>query len=235
MTQHRSLLNASAALIVLGLLALGGCATDGAEHEAKVAPPILPTERYSIEVSPAPQEMKLAAHASGLSSTQADALGQFVHDWMAATGGEITLKAPEHGPDPAGAYRTVTGARDYLIARGVAPDKVRIVGYDAGGDAHAPILVGYMRYHAQGPDCGKAWSDLSKTYDNEGYPEFGCAVTANIAAQIADPADLLAPRASDAPDAQRRQVVLDKYRQGAQTSTAADPQADGSSSKTAGQ
>ena len=56
--------------------------------------------------------------------------------------------------------------------------------------------------------------DRSKTYDNEGYPEFGCAVTANIAAQIADPADLLAPRASDAPDAQRRQVVLDKYRQG---------------------
>jgi pilus assembly protein CpaD len=227
MTQHRTILRAPAALLTLSLLALGACATP----DPKTPPPILPTERYSIEVSPAPQEIKLAAHASGLSQTQAVALGQFVRDWMTASGGDITLKAPEHGPDQAVAYRTVTDARDFLVSRGVAPDKVRIVGYDAGGDVHAPILVGYMRYHAQGPDCGRSWSDISKTSDNEGYPEFGCAVTANIAAQIADPADLLNPRASDPPDAQRRQAVLDKYRQGAMTSTAPDPQADGTTSK----
>ena len=227
MTRERPTLRAPAALLIVGLLALGACASG--EPEAKA--PILPTERYAIAVSPAPQELKLAPHATGLSRTQAEALSGFVSDWMTASGGDITLKAPEHGADPAGAYRTVTAARDYLISRGVEPGKVRIVGYEAGGDARAPILVGYMRYHAAGPDCGQAWSDVTQVHDNQAYPEFGCAVTANIAAQIADPADLLTPRASAPVDAQRRQTVTDKYRQGGLTATTADPQADGTFSK----
>jgi len=107
-----------------------------------------------------------------------------VRRWMSGQGGDITLKAPEHGADPADVYRTVTGARDFLVAQGVASDQVRIVGYEAGGDAHAPIVVGYMRYQAKGPDCGHSWSDLTKVGDNREYPEFGCALTANVAAQI---------------------------------------------------
>ncbi len=220
-------MRAPAALLICGLLMLGACATDGSEAEA----PILPTERYAIEVCPAPQELKLAPHAAGLSTAQADALSGFVRQWLTSGGGDITLKAPEHGPDPAAAYRTVTAARDYLVAQGAPAEKVRIVGYDAAGDAHSPILVGFMRYQAKGPDCGRAWSDVTQVGANEPYPEFGCAVTANIAAQIADPADLLAARASDPVDAQRRQVVMDKYRQGANTSTAPDPQADGTFAK----
>jgi pilus assembly protein CpaD len=57
-------------------------------------------------------------------------------------------------------------------------------------------------------------------------------VTANIAAQIADPEDLLHPRAETPPDGSRRQVVLDKYRTGATTSTAKDTQANGAVSTT---
>ena len=220
-------MRAPAALLILGLLALGGCASG----EPQATGPILPTERYAIEVSPAPQELKLAAHPTGLSPAQAEALNGFVRDWMISSGGDITLKAPQHGVDPAGAYLTVTAARDYLVSRGVEPQQVRIVGYEAGGDPKAPILVGYMRYRAAGPDCGKAWSDISQMHDNQAYPEFGCAVTADIAAEIADPADLLTPRTSTPVDAQRRQAVTDKYRQGGVTSTTADPQADGTFSK----
>ncbi len=217
---------APAMLMCAAFLTLGACATGPAEVAHA---PILQTERYAIQVTPAPEELKLAPHAAGLSPNQADALAGFARQWSTDSGADITLKAPEHGVDPAGAFRTVTAARDYLVAQGVPPDKVRIVGYEAGADPHAPITVGYVRYQAKGPDCGRSWSDLSQVQNNQSYPEYGCAITANIAAEIANPADLLAPRALDPADAQRRQTVTDKYRQGVITSTPKDPQADGAS------
>lgn len=109
---------------------------------------------------------------------------------------------------------------------------MRIVSYDAGGDSAAPVVVSYVRYQARGPQCGGAWGDLAKDYKNEGYAEFGCSVTANIAAQIAEPADLLHPRDVDPPDAQRRETVLDNYRRGTTTSSAKDAQANGAVSQT---
>ncbi len=216
----------STTVMVLSLLTLGACATD--EVATQTPPPVTPSERYAIEVRPAPEELKLAAHADGLSANQETVLAEFARQWMQADGGAITLKSPEHGADPAAAYRTVTAARDFLVSQGVIPEKVRIVGYDAAGDLKAPILVGYVRYQAKGPDCGTGWEDISKDDSNEPYDHFGCAVTANIAAEIAYPADLLNPHEMDSADAGRRATVIEKYRQAAPTSTPADTQADGS-------
>lgn len=217
----------------LGLLALGACASDqDSQSVAARRPPITPSERYAIGVRPAPLELKLGAHLDGLSATQVDALRDFVGRWNDADGAQITVKAPSHGPDPTAVYRTATGARDWLIAQGVPPDHVQIVGYDAAADAAAPVVVGFLRYEAKGPQCGHDWGNLAIDYSNEVYSQFGCSITANIAAQVADPADLLHPRTETAPDATRRQVVLDKYRTGATTSTAKDVQANGAVSST---
>lgn len=213
-------------LASLALLALGAC-VNGVEERGAGPRALTPTEQYGIEVRPAPEELKLAPHATGLSLAQTAALRDFASRWAGVEGGDVTVKAPEHGPDPADAYRTATDARDFLVARGVAASKVRIIGYEANGDVHAPVVVGYIRYQAKGPQCAHGWGNLAAVADNREYPEFGCALTANIAAQIADPADLLAPRASDAPDAARRGAVIDKYRQGQLTSTPKDSQADG--------
>jgi pilus assembly protein CpaD len=97
------------------------------------------------------------------------------------------------------------------------------------------VVVGFMRYQPRLPQCGRDWENLAWVYKNHEYAEFGCAVSANIAAQTAEPADLLHPRDFDPPDPGRRQTVLDKYRQGAQTATAKDAQANGAVSSTAQQ
>jgi pilus assembly protein CpaD len=220
----------------LGLLALGACAT--APHRDKAAadpPPITPSERYAIQVDPSPMELKLGVHDDGISPNQAAALRDFLGRWMQADGAPITIKAPEHGPARAAVYRTATAARDFMIGQGVDPAAVRIVGYEAGDDRAAPVVVGFVRYQAHGPQCGRSWDNVADVYQNREYAEFGCAVTANMAAQIADPADLLHPRAEAPPDAQRRQNVLDKYRQGSTTSTAKDAQANGAVSSTGSQ
>lgn len=211
--------------------ALSACATTDTPDDPAKPTPITPTERFAIEVQPQPQELRLATHGSGISANQAQALGVFAQKWMDLDGGEVVVQSPTHGADPGAAYRTSSAARDALVAAGVSPDKIRIVGYDGAGDVQAPIIVGFSRYVAKGPQCGQNWENLTATKDNGSYENFGCAVTANMAAQIADPGDLLQPREMTPADAGRRQVVLDHYRKGETTSSAKDSQADGAVSR----
>jgi pilus assembly protein CpaD len=217
----------------LALLALGACATDDAKPTTPA--PLTPTERFSIEVTPTPDELQLAAHTSGLSSAQTAALDDFLGRWSAGERSPITVKAPEHGPDPAGVYRTATDTRDYLVSQGVSAGNIRIVGYDASGDAKAPVRVGFIRYEARGPQCGQTWENLANVNNNREYDNFGCAMTANIAAQLANPEDLLHPRTMTPADTARRENVLAKYRTGENTSTTKDTQANGTVSTTVGQ
>lgn len=213
-------------LILLASLALTACATDEVAS-AKPPTPVTPTERFAIEVREHPEELRLAPHAQGLSPRQTAALDIFIDRWNNVQGGDVLVKSPSKGADPQAAYRTTVDARDYLLAHGLNPDHVRIVGYDAGDDHQAPVVLGYAAYVAKGPKCGQEWENLTATKENREYNNFGCAVTANIAAEIANPADLLSPRQMDPADAERRQAVLDHYRKGEATSSAKDPQANG--------
>ena len=52
------------------------------------------------------------------------------------------------------------------------------------------------------------------TADNQTPKNFGCSVQHNIAAMVADPRDLLGPRAMDVADAVRRGMVMDHYEKG---------------------
>ena len=63
---------------------------------------------------------------------------------------------------------------------------------------------------------------------NDVQKNFGCATTANMAAQVANPADLMGASDTAPIDAGRRMDVLSKYRQGKVTSSEKDEQAKGS-------
>jgi pilus assembly protein CpaD len=213
---------------LIGGLALAALAAVGTAHAGApdTPEPVTSIEHFGIQVKPAPQEVLLAAHPAGLSLAQAAALRDFGWRWMNGDRSGITVNAPEHGPDSAGVYRTASAARDYLVDQGVPAMAIQIVGYDAGGDAHAPIRVSFMHYRAEGPECGLAWSNLSDTRSNVAYPEFGCAITANIAAQVADASDFLRPRPVDPTDPLRKENALNTYRSAQVTGTPLDPQAD---------
>lgn len=122
-------------------------------------------------------------------------------------------------------------ARERLIFLGAPAAQVRIVGADPAAAAEPVLRVGFTRYEAQIPKCGQAWESLTATRDNKAYENFGCAVAANMAAQVAHPEDLVRPRDAAPVDAGRRDVVMGKYRRGEITSSPRDSQADGSISK----
>lgn len=209
---------------------LGACAT-GPDQVGEVADPRTPTEQWKAELTSQPEEVQLAIHASGLSATQADALAMFVDDWREADGGAITIQAPAEGADTAAAFRAGEATRSFLINQGVNPELIRVAGYRPEGEAKPALRVGYLRHSVVVPKCGQEWGNIAHSATNQVQSNFGCAVTANMAAQIANPADLAGPRASTPADAQRRGVVIDKYRKGEVTSTARDNQSAGTVSR----
>ncbi len=212
--------------LVLALLA--ACATTAVDPHAAVEAPRTDSELWTsqVHVDSHPDEVQLVVHAEGLSANQNQALDGLLNRWLAAEGREIVVSAPigdTHG-DAAG--RMAVAARQRLVAMGAPAASVRVMGYDAAGAPNAPLKVGFLRYTAQTPQCG-GWENIAATRDNVAYENFGCAVTANMAAQVANPEDLLSPRASAPVDSGRRAIVLDKYRKGEVTSSAKDSQSDG--------
>jgi pilus assembly protein CpaD len=219
----------TAAGLVLALLS--ACASSGAGPETAVAART-ETAQWNdrVHVDAQPDEVLLVLHAEGLSARQNQALDGLVSRWLAAEAREIVVSAPTGGTNGDVAGRMAVAARQRLIAMGAPAAKVRVMGYDAAGAPAAPLKVGFLRYVAQVPQCG-GWENITGTRNNTVYENFGCAVTANIAAQVANPEDLLSPRPEGPIDSGRRATVLDKYRKGEITSSAKDSQSNGIVSK----
>jgi pilus assembly protein CpaD len=214
-------------LLALCLAASAAACASTGDKPAKTAAaqPLTPTERFSITVTPQDDQILLAPHPQALSDAQASALQDLAARWRDAGSGPVRIQTPAHGGEDS--YRATALIQDALYSLGVRPDQVQVTNYDPGPRPHPPIVVGFTRYAAKGPQCGRDWSGFTHSANNDVNSNFGCANTANIAAMIANPADLMAPHPSDPADAARRSTVLTKYRQGQTTSTQKDDQANG--------
>jgi pilus assembly protein CpaD len=211
---------------VAALATLAACASAGDRESATAAQPALPTERYSIDVGRGPEVLRLSAHADGLSQNQQSALRVVAGRWVDGDHGDLSIKTPANPADPGGAFRTAKEASRYLVSQGVDESRIHAGEY-ASDDPKAPIVISFSRYEATGPKCGRAWSNIAVDHSDEPYPEFGCSITANVAAQVADSEDLIHPRAEDPSDAGRRDSVIGTYRQGGDPSSAVNSQANG--------
>lgn len=81
-----------------------------------------------------------------------------------------------------------------------------------------PILVGPQGAYVA-TTCGQ-WphdlgtADVRRDMANTAHYNHGCATQANFAAMVANPNDLLQPRAEGEIDAARRQTIVGRYRRG---------------------
>ena len=89
----------------------------------------------------------------------------------------------------------------------------------------APSRSIIRRWLAETGPCGLWPEDVGPTYvaaayiNNRPHWNHGCATQRNLAAQVAEPADLVQPRADTPVLTSRRATVLDKYRKGEPTAT----------------
>ena len=215
--------------VSLLVLALAGCKTLDDEPGAHVAGWTLvdPTQRHPIMVSQQPSTMTLrvARGSQGLTPAQKGQIATFLERYRVADAGnsKLVIAVPSGSPNESAAVRAVGEIRQLITAYGFSEANVAIEPYHDGRDAGAPIRLSYLRYVAEGPECGRWTTNLAEDYRNLPYPNFGCAQQRNLAAQIANPADLLGPRTMEPADQERRAVVFDKYRQGKPTGAEKSP------------
>jgi pilus assembly protein CpaD len=209
------------------LLALAAC-KNADEPIAHVAGWTLvdPTQRHPIMVSqqPASLSVRIPPGSHGLSPSQQGRVADFLGKYRASSSGPLVIAVPSGAANETAAIRALADVRFLLNEYGVQENSIVIEAYHAQRETAAPIRLSFVRFVAEGPECGRWTTNLAYDPRNLPYPNLGCAQQRNLAAQIAEPADLLGPRAMDPSDGERRAVVFDKYRQG--RSTPAEKSAD---------
>lgn len=200
-----------AGLAALMTLATAACASAPPLGSAgQIAPTVADTHRIKVSQVGARLEVPIADGV--LTDETLQAVDEFVTEYRVTGHGPMTVATP------AGANaQMIQTVRGLLSDLGVIPEAISVSTYDTGAPA-APLVLGFVRYEAEAPTCPNLGREnLAISWGNKPWSGFGCATQANLAAMIADPADLAAPRASEPADAARRALVLDRYRQGQPT------------------
>ncbi len=201
----------------LGLVTLGGCKHD--DYTGQVAGWTLvdPEQRHPIIVSRQPQTVpfNVARGSQGLTPQQRGALLAFADKARASDAGNsrIIIQTPSASDNEVAAMHAVGDIRRILADLGFGDDLVQVEPYSDGG-AEPPVKVSYMRYIAEGPTCNHWSENLAFDPQNLPQPNLGCATQHNLAAMVANPADLLGPRTETDRPSERRQVTWEKYVKG---------------------
>jgi pilus assembly protein CpaD len=208
MMQISKLLRASAALAALCLAACSTPITNGPEASFD------PNTHFPVAVAPQMMTLRLPydGRSSDLDQNTSAQVARFAADYLDHGSGAIAVSAPTR------LREAPNDVADRLVELGVPRDRILVGNQDEPG-ALDSVKLTYIRYTAQAPACGDWSENEGFTAANTVSPNFGCATQHNIAAQIADPRDLVSPRPVTPDDAQRRLQVLQKYRKGETTIT----------------
>lgn len=206
---HRLVIPAALAATVF----LGGCANRDSITVGSV--PDDYRTNHPIMISQQDQTLDIPVGASdrGVTKSQNELLLGFLQGYDRNAGTVLTISVPSGSANEIAAQAAARGFAKAAAANGVRRDRIAFISYDAGAaDVAAPVRVTYSAMRAHTDKCGRWTGDIADTADNKHYTNFGCSYQNNMAAQIANPADLLGPRQQTTVDATRRMRVIDGYR-----------------------
>lgn len=165
-------------------------------------------------------DVPVATGTRTLTQAAASSVMGFAREFSKSASGSIRIMLPS-GSSNEGAARNVGHKILVLLQKqGIPRSRIISAPYFAGQDgAAAPIRLSYASIQSKVKGCGQWPDDLTNTVENGQYHNFGCATQNNLAALVANPSDLLAPRGTTSIDAARRSKVLEKYREGTDTAT----------------
>jgi pilus assembly protein CpaD len=204
---------------------LVGCNTD----QQVAASPETPTDyrlRHPITITEADRTVHLfiGSNRGDLTPAQRAEVLAFAQSWRHDATGGILIDLPTGTNNEKSAADAMHTIRSILAASGVPADGVNVRGYRPPDRSLGTIRMTYPRIAAQAGPCGLWPQDIGPSMNREYFenrPPYnaGCATQRNLAAMVANPADLVEPRAETGTPTQRRTLVLDKYRQGLSTAT----------------
>ena len=207
------------------LLPLGACGLNKVAMAPEV--PYDYHERHPIVLAETPHVIDIFPPAFGSRLDQENILRirEFVTRYRRIGHGMITVLAPTGGSDPTALRAGAEKVRRALEAEGVGR-AVYVATYPVSDPGlAAPVRLSFvgMAAKVKGP-CGEWPDDLAsggsvQGWQNNSYWNFGCANQATLAAQIADPRDLVDPRGETPGDVETRMRAIQKVRQGTDPGT----------------
>ena len=209
------------AIALAAATALGGCMTDADFNEvATPYAPITPEKRYPISVSQTAVSIDVPVHKkmSRLSGDVRADVQRFIGQYRARGTGRLRVVSPRKARYRTSLAVAISEIRSIINAAGIHPNAVVWGHYRKGAaGTTAPISMSFETLVAIPQECGHWSQNLAVSYDNLPHPNFGCAGQHNLATMVANPNDLVTPRAMTPKHAGRRDVVIETYRVGGAT------------------
>jgi pilus assembly protein CpaD len=201
-------------LAAFGISLLSGCMA-GQDHvivgsipdDYRTSHPIVISEKAQIT------DIPVGAADRGMTHSQRRQLEGFLSSYDRSASPVVQILLPEGSANQAAARRAAAGLAQVARQAGVPRGHVTILSYHVDApESQPPIRVSYPKMVASAGPCGRWPDDLMKNAENKHYADFGCSYQRNLAAQVANPNDLLGPRKPGVIDAENRNNVIDLYR-----------------------
>ena len=205
---------------------LGGCQTTN--DQLVTTPPSDYRQRHPIVVQEADRtvEVFVGTGRGGLTASQRTDVTAFAQTWQQEGTGQIVIDLPVATSNARAATQSLQDIQGILSSVGVPARGVAIRRYTpANPTQFAAIKLNSPRVTADAGPCGLWPEDLGPSFQNPIYQEnrpysnHGCAMQRNLAAMVANPADLVQPRPESPTSTTRRGTVLGKYAKGESTAT----------------
>ena len=133
----------------------------------------------------------------------------FARSFLISDSASIAIVTPAGSANRAVAHGLAGEIQGELVAEGIRPGAIEYRSYRAErSEATAPIRLAYSKIGAHTAECGPWPDQTGRNSENRNYFNYGCATQQNLAAMVANPLDLLYPRAMPPPDAARRTAVI---------------------------
>ncbi len=208
---------AGVALLGLGLSA---CASAMKPTQKAFAPDEYDM-RHPIKLAQGERHLDVFANGRGLDRRQHEDIVAFAREHAAHGTGPMVAAVPQ-GPE---GHYTLSAVRQALGASG-ARMGLQVVPYPADpAMGAAPVRLSFKRLQAKvASQCGLWPQDLgggstTDNWHNRPYHNLGCAYQTVLAAQVANPVDLVRPRTEGAIDVKKRTADIEALRKGEDPST----------------
>ena len=189
-------------LATLPALALGGCMGTQNRGLESVHQPVIARQDFALD---------LQTRGDRLASGEAERLSGWLDSMHLAYGDRVAV-------DDAGGY--ARGARADIggvVARSglLLSDDAPVTGAPV---APGTVRVVISRMHASVPNCPDQSRDASNEFDSNTSSNFGCAINSNLAAMVANPADMVRGRdGTTSTDPRVSYRAIDAYRRAVPT------------------
>lgn len=199
------------ALAVLAASLLAGCQTHSVTvgsipDDYRTTHPIVLSEREQAV------DIPVTSGQTALTVAQKGVVQETYARYRANGSGIINILVPTGSENAAAAKRVRHDIVRVLRKSGLSAYNIASETYPVpSAVAAAPIRLTWSAMTAHTNQCGRWPDDMLNDAQNRHWENFGCASQNNLAAQIANPADLLGPRAPGEIDANKNDATIKTY------------------------